>query len=137
MRSSDWSSDVCSSDLRTYLMVYADPTQPDAYSRAQRRLLDLRGRLRRPVEIPYSHASMQTDEQRDFKKDDYLAAVRRAKEYIAAGDLMQVQVGQVISKPFRDAPLSLYQIGRAHVWTPVTNAHLVCRLLLEKKKKPN
>src|SRR3546814_2606954 len=26
------------------------------------------------------------------------------------------------------------QIGRAHVWTPVTNAHLVCRLLPEKKK---
>src|SRR3546814_4092752 len=24
-------------------------------------------------------------------------------------------------------------IGRAHVCTPVTNAHLVCRLLLEKK----
>src|SRR3546814_10181535 len=27
------------------------------------------------------------------------------------------------------------QIGRAHVRTPVTNAHLVCRLLLEKKNK--
>src|SRR3546814_9170864 len=26
-------------------------------------------------------------------------------------------------------------IGRAHVSTPVTNAHIVCRLLLEKKKK--
>src|SRR3546814_6443918 len=26
------------------------------------------------------------------------------------------------------------QIGRAHVCTPVTNAHLVCRLLLEKQK---
>src|SRR3546814_10443666 len=26
------------------------------------------------------------------------------------------------------------EIGRAHVWTPVTNAHLVFRLLLEKKK---
>src|SRR3546814_7304048 len=26
------------------------------------------------------------------------------------------------------------QIGRAHVRTPVTNAHLVCRPLLEKKK---
>src|SRR3546814_10230680 len=25
------------------------------------------------------------------------------------------------------------KIGRAHVSTPVTNAHLVCRLLLEKK----
>src|SRR3546814_6498388 len=29
----------------------------------------------------------------------------------------------------RDSP-----IGRAHVFTPVTNAHLVCRLLSEKKK---
>src|SRR3546814_1721292 len=27
------------------------------------------------------------------------------------------------------------QIGRAHLCTPVTNAHHVCRLLLEKKKK--
>src|SRR3546814_6023069 len=27
-----------------------------------------------------------------------------------------------------------FQIGRAHVRTPVTNAHLVCRLLLETKK---
>src|SRR3546814_7566928 len=27
------------------------------------------------------------------------------------------------------------QIGRAHVSPPVTNAHLVCRLLLEKKKE--
>src|SRR3546814_3834524 len=26
------------------------------------------------------------------------------------------------------------QIGRAHVCTPVTNAHLVCRLLLENTK---
>src|SRR3546814_2125408 len=26
------------------------------------------------------------------------------------------------------------EIGRAHVWTPVTNAHLVCRLLLETNK---
>src|SRR3546814_5227704 len=29
------------------------------------------------------------------------------------------------------------KIGRAHVCTPVTNAHLVCRLLLEKKNDHN
>src|SRR3546814_7190431 len=29
---------------------------------------------------------------------------------------------------------AIAEIGRAHVSTPVTNAHLVCRLLLEKKK---
>ncbi|OZI31905.1 anthranilate synthase component I [Bordetella genomosp. 10] len=98
---------------RIYLMVYADPRQPEAYGQAQRRLRELRAKLRKPVEIPYSHASMQTEERRDFKKEDYLAAVRRAKEYIAAGDLMQVQVGQVIAKPFRDAPLSLYRALRS------------------------
>src|SRR3546814_6161374 len=27
------------------------------------------------------------------------------------------------------------QIGRAHVWTPVTNAHHVCRILLVNKNK--
>src|SRR3546814_5266816 len=32
-------------------------------------------------------------------------------------------------------PLAGDEIGRAHVCTPVTNAHLVCRLLLDKKKK--
>src|SRR3546814_6111247 len=31
----------------------------------------------------------------------------------------------------------LPKIGRAHVCTPVTNARLVCRLLLEKKKQTN
>src|SRR3546814_4698355 len=29
------------------------------------------------------------------------------------------------------------EIGRAHVCTPVTNAHLVCRLLLEKQNINN
>src|SRR3546814_9695440 len=31
---------------------------------------------------------------------------------------------------------STAKIGRAHVCTPVTNAHLVCHSLLEKKKNP-
>src|SRR3546814_4829149 len=35
----------------------------------------------------------------------------------------------------RDQRRQCLEIGRAHVWTPVTNAHLVCRLLLEKKKE--
>ncbi|GAA4343443.1 anthranilate synthase component I [Pigmentiphaga soli] len=98
---------------RLYLVVYADPSQPEAYARARARLLDLRAQLRRPVDVPYSQASMSTEARRDFRKEDYLAAVRRAKEYIAAGDLMQVQVGQVIAKPFRDSPLSLYRALRS------------------------
>src|SRR3546814_4639734 len=30
--------------------------------------------------------------------------------------------------------IEIFEIGRAHVCTPVTNAHLVCRLLLETKQ---
>src|SRR3546814_7626169 len=33
-----------------------------------------------------------------------------------------------------DTRKAAVKIGRAHVCTPVTNAHHVCRLLLEKKK---
>src|SRR3546814_28262 len=36
--------------------------------------------------------------------------------------------------PFTSEAHERSEIGRAHVCTPVTNAHLVCRLLLEKKK---
>src|SRR3546814_10166257 len=32
-------------------------------------------------------------------------------------------------------PYRMSQIGRAHVCTPVTNAHLVCRLMLAKQNK--
>lgn len=98
---------------RTYLMIYADPAVPESYSKAQKRLLKLRAMLRKPIEIPYSLPSMVTEEIRDFKKQDYLNAVLKAKEHIAAGDLMQVQVGQVIAKPFRDSPLSLYRALRS------------------------
>lgn len=98
---------------RTYLIVYADPTQPESYSKAQRRLRQLRERLRAPVVIPYAYASLETDTQRDFAKQDYLQAVQQAKQYIQDGDIMQVQIGQVIRKPFRDAPLSLYRALRS------------------------
>lgn len=98
---------------RTYLLVYADPAIPESYARAKRRLKELREKLRTPVVIPYAYASLQTEVQRSFKKEDYLEAVRKAKEYITTGDVMQVQIGQVITKPFRDSPLSLYRSLRS------------------------
>ncbi len=98
---------------KLYLIVYADPTQPEAYSKARQRLKDLRAMLRRSVDAPVTSASVRTDTIRDFAKADYLKAVEKAKEYIMAGDLMQVQVGQRIKKPYVDAPLSLYRALRS------------------------
>lgn len=98
---------------KLYLIVYADPAQPEAYARARQRLKDLRAMLRRAVDVPVTSASVRTDTVRDFAKDDYLKAVAQAKEYVMAGDLMQVQVGQRLKKPYVDSPLSLYRALRS------------------------
>jgi anthranilate synthase component 1 len=98
---------------KLYLISYADPSVPESYTKTRHRLRELRSRLTRTVQPPVTSASVRTDIYREFDKTDYLNAVRRAKEYIAAGELMQVQVGQRLIKPFRDNPLSLYRALRS------------------------
>ena len=98
---------------KIYLMVYADPSEGEAYQRARKRLRELYAQLSRPVSVPSFKPSCETETRREFAKDDYLAAVARAKEYIMAGDVMQVQIGQMIEKPFRDSPVTLYRALRS------------------------
>ena len=45
----------------------------------------------------------------NFRHDDYVRAVRRAKEYIAAGDIYQVNLSQRLSAPLTPPPLDLYR----------------------------
>ncbi len=98
---------------KLYLIVYANTQQPEAYAKARQRLKDLRTMLRRAVDAPVTSSSVRTEAIRDFEKADYLAAVLKAKELIMAGDLMQVQIGQRIRKPYVDSPLSLYRALRS------------------------
>jgi anthranilate synthase component 1 len=98
---------------KLYLIVYADPGQPEAYSRGKRRLRELKDRLAQAVSIPAVKPTQSHPAQRDFAKADYIAAVERAKELIAGGDFMQVQVGQRIKKRYTESPLSLYRALRS------------------------
>jgi len=98
---------------KLYLIVYADPSQPQAYAQAAMRLDGLRARLNAPVQAPQIKPSTTHDVVREFAKDDYIAAVLRAKELIAAGDFMQVQVGQRLKKRYTESPLSLYRALRS------------------------
>ena len=98
---------------KLYLIAYADPTQPEAYTKTRQRLRELRARLLKPVQPPVTSASVRTEIHREFDKEDYLNAVRKAKDNIAAGELMQVQVGQRLIKPYRDNPLLLYRALRS------------------------
>ena len=98
---------------KLYLIVYADPAQPEAYASAKKRLRELKELLKYSVSAPVVKPSQTYPAERDFAKDDYLAAVERAKELIAAGDFMQVQVGQRIKKRYTESPLSLYRALRS------------------------
>ena len=98
---------------KLYLIVYADPAQPEAYAKGKKRLRELKDQLKYSVSAPIVKPTESHPAQRDFAKADYLKAVDRAKELIAAGDFMQVQVGQRIKKRYTESPLSLYRALRS------------------------
>jgi len=98
---------------KLYLIVYADPAQPEAYARGKRRLRELKDQLKYSVSAPQVRPSQAYPAEREFAKADYIAAVEQAKELIAAGDFMQVQVGQRIKKRYTESPLSLYRALRS------------------------
>ena len=98
---------------RLYLIVYADPAQSEAYFKAKRRLAELADKLRYSVTVPPVKRGPSHSVEREFSKADYLAAVDRSKQYIAAGDMMQVQIGQRLKKRYTESPLSLYRALRS------------------------
>ena len=95
------------------LIVYADPAEPNAYWEARDRLQALRRKLRDPVSIPYQTATEVSVAESEFGAEAYQAAVARSREYIAAGDVMQVVISQRMRRPFSAPPLSLYRALRS------------------------
>jgi anthranilate synthase component 1 len=101
---------------KLYLVVYADPRQPDALRRACGRLGELRSRLATPLPqellAEVREANGAAALERTFTEPGFLDAVRRTKDYILAGEVMQVQVSQRTSRSFEAAPLELYRALR-------------------------
>src|SRR3546814_7199808 len=114
MRISDWSSDVCSSDLEF-------------------------GVLARDVDFE----GVQLLAERLRTRIEGLIYVWEQRSYTISASIGVVMIdraGLTLEDVFAHADAACYmakdhgrnQLGRAHVCTPVTNAHLGCRLLLEK-----
>src|SRR3546814_10187491 len=117
MRISDWSSDVCSSDLpngwgdRRFLCP-VERSEPEAHAHHQAG----RGRPR-PLGAGEAGGFAQ------FSLPIHADIGRELpREFIA-----QPQSKFDVRQARTDAE---FKIGRAHVWTPVTNAHIVCSLTL-------
>ena len=103
---------------KLYLVVYADPQQPDALAAARARLSKLLARLVAPIPEPLmllhpgGPAGESTPLERTFTEDAFIEAVHRSKHYILAGDVMQVQISQRSSRRFDAPPLALYRALR-------------------------
>ena len=102
---------------RLYLIVHADPAQPQAWLRANRRLDALEHRLRHSG-APYPETLQgnvldETDFVSGFTREGFLKAVRECKDYISAGDTFQVVLSQRLSIPFNARPVDVYRALRA------------------------
>ena len=102
---------------RLYLIVHADPREPRAFARAQRRLDELTHRLRQGgpgyPETRDANVLDETDFVSGFTRDGFIAAVEKSKELIRAGDIFQVVLSQRLSVPFKARPIDVYRALRA------------------------
>ena len=94
------------------LVVYAEPGFPGAWKQTQTRLKELLAKLRAPVAIPPEVQASSAPAVSEFGEEPFKSAVRRAKQYIVDGDVMQVVLSQRMSKPFAASPLALYRALR-------------------------
>ncbi len=102
---------------RLYLVVHADPREPQAWARANRRLDALTHRLRQGgagyPETLQPAALDESDFVSGFTREGFIDAVARTKDYIAAGDAFQVVLSQRMSVPFQARPVDVYRALRA------------------------
>ena len=102
---------------RLYLIVHADPREPQAYARANRRLDQLVHRLRGGgAGYPETLDPAGLDEGdfvSGFTREGFIDAVEKAKELIRAGDIFQVVLSQRLSVPFKARPVDVYRALRA------------------------
>ena len=101
------------------LIVNADPEVGNAYESAQTRLAELAARLPETmlalpdvVLNPGSSTDLEARVESDFTQAEYEAGVERIKEYVLAGDVMQVVPSQRMTLPFTAPPLNLYRALR-------------------------
>src|SRR3546814_8656799 len=128
MRISDWSSDVCSSDLSAGIGNYNYKEGNAALNVPLSDTLAVRGAFQFTKHDGYSYATkVPGDAKYDLDDEDNTGWRLGAKWSPSSNFSLTLNTIQYDSNTHGDR--------KSTRLTPVTNAHLVCRLLLEKKKK--
>jgi anthranilate synthase component 1 len=99
---------------KLYLIMQA---QQDQYDTANQTLDRLEQRLREPIPLYKAISCANTIEESDFESGftqvGFIDAVKKAKDYIRAGDIMQVVLSQRLSIDYAAPPLDLYRALRS------------------------
>ncbi|WP_298147403.1 anthranilate synthase component I [uncultured Acinetobacter sp.] len=94
-----------------FLIVHADVNQPDAYTKAQAQLDELEALLAQPVVLqakPHTPPKFESL----TGKEKFLDSIETVKDYIRAGDVMQVVPGHRMVSDFDGEALQVYRALR-------------------------
>lgn len=106
---------------RLHLIVHANPAEANALVNAEARLLQLEAQLAGgldnlpvmpPPGNPAGSGSSEEDFESSYGREQFLDDVNRIKDYILAGDTMQVVLSQRLTHRFDAEPVNLYRALR-------------------------
>lgn len=94
-----------------FLIVHADATAPGSYEKAHEQLNELENILATPISLKAEKHTPPHFESLTGH-DNFIASVEKVKEYIRAGDVMQVVPGHRMVSDFDGDPLQVYRALR-------------------------
>ena len=100
---------------RLFIVINVDPREAGVWESGQQRIEEIAQLLDQPLSHQGKAVSSEVNEDdfhSGFSRDGYMRAVERAREYIRAGDIMQVVLSQRMSIPYDAQPLDLYRALR-------------------------
>lgn len=85
-----------------------------AYHDAVQKIDTISAAMKRPLGLPETKAGPASNKEirSSFTKEDFCDAVRKAKEYICAGDIFQVVLSQRFERETTTSPVNLYRALR-------------------------
>src|SRR4029450_8050658 len=102
--------------LKIIVNAFLDDGSPEkVYARAVECLASIKQKLTQPVDLRLVSIvgdAEQPLQRSNFSREEFEHAVKRAKEYIAAGDVFQVVLSQRFEAPFDGEPLDFYRCLR-------------------------
>ena len=96
--------------------VHTDGDLESAYDQAVRRIEAIASRLQEPLVVPSTEPrspDVAQEPTSNFSREAYHEVVRRCKEYIVAGDIIQVVPSRRVAQPTHADPFDIYRALRA------------------------